>query len=150
MAFRNESSIFPQGVTLAGLLVTSDGVDIQTYDGVTVQTYKPETDTGWVTLTHSGSSGNMRYRARNGVVFVEANVGHASLANGASLTLLTVANALPAAYRPGQSLYTASVRVNGGTQVGNVGAFTDGTVVVVNQSGVAVTASQFRYSYLQE
>lgn len=104
-------------------------------------------DTGWIDQSHAGTSGNVWYRVKAGVVYIEANVSFASLADGAGFTILTGGNVLPTAYRPGHSLNMGIPRLNAGTQQGTVTAPTDGTLSVTNFSGAAVTSAQFRYSY---
>jgi hypothetical protein len=101
----------------------------------------------WTNLTFTGPSGNVRYRVVNGIVFIEANATIASLVSGGTLTLVTAANGVPAAYRPGQSLFQQSARMNGGNTFGVLGIFTDGSITVSNQSGAASTGVQFRLAY---
>lgn len=105
----------------------------------------PEVD--WTTLTHAGTSGTLRYKVQAGTVWVEGSINFASLANAGTLTILTAANAMPAAYRPGQSLWEDVCRMNAGTSLGHLALFADGSMSIVNQSGAAATSVQFRTSY---
>lgn len=104
-------------------------------------------DTGWIDQSHAGTSGNLWYRVKGGVVYVEASLSFASLADAATFNILAGGDVLPSAYRPIHSLNMGIARVNAGTQLGVVVAVNDGTVSITNQSGAACTSAQFRYSY---
>jgi hypothetical protein len=104
----------------------------------------------WANLTHSVTSGSVRWCVRGRTVFIECNVAMAALVSGAGLTVVTAANGVPAAYRPNQSLYTGVARMNAGTLLGLVLTPTDGSIQVVNVSGVNATSAQFRVCYPME
>jgi hypothetical protein len=106
-------------------------------------------DTGWITLTSAGT-GTARYRVVNNVVYVEVLVA-ITIANGASTTIVTAANGLPAAYRPGiGALNMCIAYLSGPTSVppaGVVNAGGDGSISVTNRTGTTATGMQCRYSY---
>jgi len=101
-------------------------------------------DTGWIALTHSGTAGTLRYRVRGGVVFVDGNVT-INIAAGATATIVTAANGLPAGTRP-VSLNMNIARLSN-NDTGIVLRGSDGSITVTNRSGSAATSVQFAYSY---
>lgn len=101
---------------------------------------------GWQSLTHSGTDGFLRYCVIDGVVHVEGNVTIA-MPSGSNVVLLSAANALPVAYRPGNSLNLAVARVSASPFGGIVTRNADGTINVSQHTGGASTSVQFAYSY---
>lgn len=109
-------------------------------------TFDPSsTDTGWVSLTPEGA-GTLRYRVKNGVVWVEGNVTIA-LANNTTTTLLASGNAIPAAHRPTTALTMLCGSVDVGTFGARVTRNTDGTISARHNQGSTAASISFAYSY---
>jgi hypothetical protein len=100
------------------------------------------TDTGWQTMTLSLGVGTARYRAVTlgsaVLVCVELSVSGLSPAAGADTTIVSAANGIPTAYRPGITTYIAT-RVTAGGVIGLAYAHIDGSIHIqdVTAGGLA-------------
>jgi hypothetical protein len=83
-------------------------------------------DTGWVTMTTAGTTGDLaRYRVVNNVVHVQVSAT-IPVGSGATVTVVTAANGVPAPYRPTSQEFfsTFSGNVVGYARVGSDGSIT--------------------------
>jgi hypothetical protein len=96
-------------------------------------------DSQWVTMSLSTGSGTARYRAVNigpedapaTLVCVQLNVAGLSPTSGSDLTIITAANGIPSAYRPGVAAWFGS-RANVSGIVGLSYINTDGSIHVLD------------------
>lgn len=100
-------------------------------------------------LSHSGTGGTLTYEVISGQVFVECAINIA-MANGATVTVLDVANAIPAIYRPRNSLNLQQGWVNVGNRSASIQRFANGSITANQFTGSAAAQLQFSYSYVMQ
>lgn len=122
--------------------------DVPSRAGIQAAIDEVAADTGWSSMTTAGASGFARYRVIGKVVYVEVNVVIA-LPNYTTTVLVSSENGLPIAYRPSRAFGMAIGYMIGPSDggPGYVIANTDGSISVVNRSGVTATSISGRYSY---
>lgn len=98
-----------------GLTLTNSG-------DASVQTLDINADTGWLNAeVTAGAAGEVKYRRKNGIVYVDVNVYQISITGA---TLLAT---LPEGFRPVRTTYSAGVANNWNAPCG-VFVYTDGTI----------------------
>lgn len=109
-------------------------------------------DTGWVTMTlaAAGGAGTAQYRAVTvkGVttVGVKFNTTGASLPTGANTNVVTGANGIPAAYRPGQPVY--GLANMSGVLLGDCIVGTAGDISFGHSAGATITVCRANFTYI--
>lgn len=132
----------PSGIVYPGASDTPSRAAIET---LATSTDAVITGNGWVTLPNQGTAGTVRYTVRSYIVFVEFNVT-ITIANGATVTLVTSSDSMPAIYHPTMAVSMMVGRLSSGAG-GAILPQTDGSILAGNISGTDSTSIQGRYSY---
>lgn len=103
-------------------------------------------DTGWVNLTPTSGSGTLAYRCLNGQVGIKGDLsGMTSLAAGQNQAVAAT-GAIPAAYRPGSTVY--AMANGGGALTCQVVLGSTGNLSMWNSSASAVTVFRCNFTYM--